>query len=123
MNPLIRFFAALICVVVAFQTVWLWDQTGRSRTTNFMDPTRSADALVSADPDPFQQLLVKTGAEADGAAERRVNRFQFGLLPSGPNRGAMSVATLGAPVGLVGVWLLFGSGKPKNGGKKGKKKG
>jgi hypothetical protein len=121
MNPLIRFFAALICFVVAFQAVWLWDQTGRARTTNFMDPTRSADALVSADPDPVQQILVRTGMEEDGANERRVNRFQFGLMPSGPDRGAMSVATVGGPAGLVGIWLLFGSGKPKKGGKKDKK--
>ena len=119
MNPLIRFFSALICFVVAFQSVWLWDQTGRATTTYFMDPDRSADALVTAEPDPIQQVLISSGVDSsDVKSQQRMNRFQFGLMPSGMDQNLMSVATFGGPSGLIGLWLLIGNGKPKGDKKK-----
>lgn len=121
MNSVTRFAASLICFVVAFQAVWLWNQTGRARETHFHNPMLKGDALVSADPDPITQALVKTGLE-DPANASHPNRFQFGLLPSGFDHRAMSVATFGGPLGLVGIWLLLGAGVKNNKGK-GKKKG
>ena len=117
MRILIRLSAAALGVAVAAQALVLWSATGRAAWTRYHDPERAA-AEAEAAEGSLADLFEDTGVhdDAGGALETLPNAFALGLLPSGPDRHAISVLTLAGPGALIALWSLggvvFGRRKP-----------
>jgi len=112
-KPFIRLFALILGVAIVLQTLVLWDATGRAAWTRFFDAERAA-AEAEAQSGSLADLFEDTGVhdDAGGALEALPNAFALGLLPSGPDRHAISVLTLAGPGAVIALWsfggLLFG---------------
>lgn len=117
MRVLIRLIAAALGAAVALQALALWNATGRAAWTRYHDAERAA-AEAAASEGSLADLFEDTGVhdDAGGALEALPNAFALGLLPSGPDRHAISVLTLAGPGALIAMWsvggLVFGRRKP-----------
>ncbi len=93
----------IACLAIIGQAFYIWDATGRRWFTQFHDP-----ALIPAPPDELDALLTQAGAFDQGRAPDIDNLFRLGLFPSGLNRFALSVSTLGLPaLACIPTCLLF----------------
>jgi len=108
-KPFVRLFALILGVAIVLQTLALWDATGRAAWTRFHDAERAA-AEAAAQGGSLADLFEGTGVhdDAGGALEALPNAFALGLLPSGPDRHAVSVLTLAGPGALIALWSFGG---------------
>lgn len=117
MRFLIRLVGGALGVAVAAQALVLWNATGRAAWTRYHDAARAAEE-AAARGGSLADLFEDTGVhdDAGGAPEALPNAFALGMLPSGPDRHAVSVLTLAGPGAVVALWslggLAFGRRKP-----------
>ncbi|TVQ64166.1 MAG: hypothetical protein EA379_02450 [Phycisphaerales bacterium] len=93
---LARIVIAVCAVGVLVQAVALWRATGGAGFTRYFDEARAA--REAAQEPSLSDLFEGTGLDdAHGKMEAVENRFALGLLPSGPDKHAVSVLTLALP--------------------------
>ncbi|MCO6435591.1 MAG: hypothetical protein J5J06_00710 [Phycisphaerae bacterium] len=106
MHGLTRLFLGILCLLVIAQAVVLWSATGRAAFTRYHDPKRAVD---QAGATSARDIFADTGLEDEtGPMEKLPNQFTLGLLPSGPDRHMVSLATLSLPPGLALLILAIG---------------
>ncbi len=109
MRVLIRLIGAALGVAVVAQSLVLWNATGRAAWTRYHDAARAAEDAAAREGS-LADLFEDTGVhdDAGGAPEALANAFALGMLPSGPDRHAVSVLTLAGPGALMALWSLGG---------------
>jgi|GEM_PF-6177456 len=95
------------CALLALGALGAWAATGARGWTRY--PSENLAAVEAGSEDGFGDLFAETGLEDEsGSLETIDNEFRFGLLPSGPGRDAISVASVAGPcVAIAGLalWL------------------
>jgi len=87
------------CAVIIVMTLLLWSATGRAGFTKYHDAERAARDAKAAEGS-LEDLFADTGIEPIETIE---NRFALGLAPSGTGKHLVSVATIAAPAGVIGL--------------------
>jgi len=88
-----------LSVALTVGAVVAWAATGARAWTRY--PSENIESVQSGSEEGLGDLFAETGLEDEsGALEEIDNAYRFGLLPSGPGRGAVSVA------GVAGVCAL-----------------
>lgn len=96
-----------ICILLTLGALVAWLATGARGWTRY--PSENLAAVEAGSDEGLGDLFADTGLEDEsGALEKIDNEFRFGLLPSGPGRDAISVASVAGPCAVIAglaFWL------------------
>ncbi len=83
-----------VCVLAVLAAVGVWVATGARVWTRY--PSENIQQVQQDDEGGLDDLFADAGLNDDlGELEAIDNDFRFGLLPSGPGREVLSVASVG----------------------------
>lgn len=109
MNTLLRIVCVLFGVLILAQALALWNATGRELFTAYPNKERAQmqkyDAAAAA--------LFPPEEGEDPAQNVTTNDFYFGLFPSGLDKHAASVASIGGPALAMTLAALLLRTKPR----------
>ena len=116
---LLRFTVWAVCDLAILASVILWFTTGTHVLTRFPSETL-AEAQGEAAGGGLDDLFADSGINDDhGELEGVENEFRMGLLPSGPGKDSLSVASVtgvGLAASAAAWWFTRRKKAPATGG-------
>lgn len=110
-----RLMVVAAAALLSLGAVVMWAATGARGWTRYPSEALAEAQGGADDGGGFGDLFADTGlTDEAGELESVDNEFRFGLLPSGPGRDALSVASVVGPSVVVSALVLW-RGRRKRG--------